>query len=430
MVLGKINTRSRAKAAYFVDQIETRSTQQTVKLVTQFFAPDYAATGQLLDELVRQLARQGLPVEVFTGQPAYADDVAEAPQLERSNNLKIRRSRVSQLWSGRIRGKALTGLLFAIRAFLHLLRHGFDKDKVLLLTTAPPFLPVVGYLMSLLFNTPYVVILYDLYPDIAVELGVVDYHHPVAKFWRWLNQRVWRRAKSLIVLSPSLKERVVGHCPDIADRVEVIHSWADPELIRPIEKKDNWFARKHGLVDTFTVLYSGNMGRCHDIETIFEAAKLLRNEPIRFVCIGGGAKREKLIEDVAAEGLENFLFLPYQDKKDIPYSMTACDVSLVSVSEGMESLVAPSKLYPALAAGRPIAIICPEGTYLESLIKDNRCGSTFRNSDSQGLAGFLKLLAYDAGLVQDVGYEGRQMLESKFTPTLIAKAYRQLLTRV
>lgn len=428
MVLGKINTRSRTKTAYFVDQIETRSTQQTVKLVTQFFAPDYAATGQLLDELVRQLARQGMPVEVFTGQPAYADDVAEAPQLERSKNLKIRRSRVSQLWSGRIRGKALTGLLFAIRAFLHLLRHGFDKDKVLLLTTAPPFLPVVGYLISLLFGTPYVVILYDLYPDIAVELGVVDYHHPVAKFWRWVNQRVWRRAKSLIVLSPSMKERVAGHCPDIRDRIEVIHSWADPELIKPIEKRDNWFARKYDLVDTFTVLYSGNMGRCHDIETIFEAAKLLRNEPIKFVCIGGGAKREKLIEDVKAEGLEkNFLFLPYQDKKDIPYSMTACDVSLVSVSEGMESLVAPSKLYPALAAGRPIAVVCPEGTYLEELVERNGCGSAFRNGKSRKLSHFLRLLSKEANIVRKLGRHGRKVMEQKFTPTVISKKYFQAL---
>ena len=428
MVLGKLTTPS--KTAYFreqTDQVETRISQHTVKLITQFFAPDFAATGQLLDELVRQLAKQGMPVEVFTGQPGYADGIDDAPHRESSKNLNIRRSRISQLWAGRIRGKTLNGLLFAMRAFLHLLRHGFEKDKVLLLTTAPPFLPVIGYVISLLFNTPYVVILYDLYPDIAIELDVVDYHHPVAKFWRWMNQRVWRRAKSLIVLSPSMKERVVGHCPDIADRVEVIHSWADPELIKPIEKKDNWFARKHGLVDTFTGLYSGNMGRCHDIETIFEAAKLLRNEPIKFVCIGSGAKREKLIEDVAAEGLENFLFLPYQDKKDIPYSMTACDVSLVSVSEGMESLVAPSKLYPALAAGRPIAVICPEGTYLEKLVSDDNCGSVFSNGEGQKLSSFLKLLSQKPSMASKMSQQARLSIEQKFTPRIISEKYFQVL---
>ena len=424
MVIGKLSTSS--KTAYFVDQV--KPAQQTVKLVTQFFAPDYAATGQLLDELVRQLARQGMPVEVFTGQPGYAYGEAEAPSREITENLDVRRSRMSQLWSNRVRGKALNGLLFAIRAFVHLLRHGFEKDKVLLLTTAPPFLPVIGYLVSLLFNTPYVVILYDLYPDIAVELGVVDYHHPVAKLWRWINQRVWRRAKSLIVLSPSMKERVAGHCPDIRDRIEVIHSWADPELIKPIEKKDNWFAREHGLVDTFTVLYSGNMGRCHDIDTIFEAAKLLRNEPIRFVCIGGGAKRKKLIEDVKAEGLEeNFLFLPYQDKKDIPYSMTACDVSLVSVSEGMESLVAPSKLYPALAAGRPIAVVCPENTYLEEMLQSVGCGETFRNRDSEGLARFIEKLLNNLLLVRQMSQQGRQEMERCFTPEAIGKQYFRTL---
>ena len=426
MVIGKLHTPP--KTAYLVDQPQARVTHSTVKLVTQFFAPDYAATGQLLDELMRQLASQGMPVEVFTGQPGYAYGEPTAPHRESANNLEIHRSRMSQLWPNRIRGKAINGLLFAIRAFLHLLRHGWKKDRVLLLTTAPPFLPVVGYLISLLFNTSYVVILYDLYPDIAIELGVVDYHHPVAKLWRWLNQRVWRRAQSLIVLSPAMKARIVGHCPDIADRIEVIHSWADPELIKPIEKKDNWFAHKHGLVDTFTVLYSGNMGRCHDIKTIFEAAKLLRDEPIKFVCIGGGAKREKLIEDVKAEGLEKiFLFLPYQDKKNIAYSMTACDVSLVSVSEGMESLVAPSKLYPALAAGRPIAVICPEGTYLESLLNTGRCGSTFRNGDSLGISNFIKLLRAKPNSVIEMGYQSRQLMTRNFTSDVISKEYLNLL---
>ena len=426
MVIGKLHTPP--KTAYLVDQPQARVTHSTVKLVTQFFAPDYAATGQLLDELMRQLASQGMPVEVFTGQPGYAYGEPTAPHRESANNLEIHRSRMSQLWPNRIRGKAINGLLFAIRAFVHLLRHGWKKDQVLLLTTAPPFLPVVGYLVSLLFNTSYVVILYDLYPDIAIELGVVDYHHPVAKLWRWLNQRVWRRAQALIVLSPSMKERVVGHCPDIAERVEVIHSWADPELIKPIEKKDNWFARKYDLVNTFTVLYSGNMGRCHDIDTIFEAAKLLRNEPIKFVCIGGGAKREKLIEDVKAEGLEeNFLFLPYQDKKDIPYSMTACDVSLVSVSEGMESLVAPSKLYPALAAGRPIAVVCPENTYLEEMLQSVGCGETFRNRDSEGLARFIEKLLNNLLLVRQMSQQGRQEMERCFTPEAIGKQYFRTL---
>lgn len=428
MVLGKLDTPS--KAAYFVDQSKTVATQQTVKLVTQFFAPDYAATGQLLDELVRQLASQGMPVHVFTGQPGYAYGEATAPHRESAKNLEIHRSRMAQLWPNRIRGKAINGLLFAVRAFLHLLRHGWKKDQVLLLTTAPPFLPIVGYLISLLFNTPYVVILYDLYPDIAIELGVVKYNHPISRLWRWFNQRMWRRAKSLIVLSPAMKARIVGHCPDIVDRIEVIHSWADPELIKPIDKKDNWFAHKHGLVNTFTVLYSGNMGRCHDIKTIFETAKLLQDEPIKFVCIGGGAKRERLVGQAKSEGLKNFVFLPYQDKKDLPYSLTACDVSLVSVSPGMESLVAPSKLYPALAAQRPVITICPTKTYLRTLIDKAKCGANFSNGDSAGLAEFIRMLSVDNFMVQRMSNSSRHCLENLFTVKIIAQQYSSVLFRI
>lgn len=427
MVLGKLDTSS--EIVHVSDQSRLVPSRQKIKLITQFFAPDYAATGQLLDELARQLAQQGTAVEVFTGQPSYAYSGVTAPHRELSENLKVHRSRATKLWSNRIRGKALNGLLFVVRASLHLLRYGWQKDKVLLLTTAPPFLPVVGYLMNLLFDLPYVVILYDLYPDIAVELGVVDDNHPISRLWRWLNQYVWQRAAALVVLSPAMRERVLGHCPTVADRVAVIHSWADPELIKPIEKKNNWFAHKYDLVDPFTVLYSGNMGRCHDVETIFEAAKLLRNEPIRFVCIGGGAKRGKLIQAVEKEGLKNFLFLPYQDKKDIPYSMTACDLTLVSVSEGMESLVAPSKLYPALAAMRPIAAICPEGTYLRDLLTQADCGSSFSNGDGAGLADFIRLLANNQHLVRHMGNAGRQYLEELFTVDIIAQQYNSVLSK-
>lgn len=92
-----------------------------------------------------------------------------------------------------------------------------------------------------------------------------------------------------------MKQKIVGHCPEIGDKISIIHSWAKPEAIVPIAKRENWFAWKYNLVNKFTVLYSGNMDRCHDINTILEAAKELQDEPIQFVWIGGGAKRDELI---------------------------------------------------------------------------------------------------------------------------------------
>lgn len=397
-----------------------------ISVTSEFFPPDYAATGQLIEELVKQLEQQGVNIEVFTGQPGYAFSTDKAPAVEHSGGIRIQRSRSTQVWSGRIRGKAVNGVLFTLRAFIHLVKN-FRRHNVFLLTSAPPFLPIAGYLANLCFRVSYVCLLYDLYPDIAIELGVVSRNHPLTGFWRELNRKIWRKSKGIVVLSPDMKERIIAICPEVADKVSVIHSWGDPELIVPMAKENNWFAKKHNLVNKFTVLYSGNMGRCHDIDTILETAKQLQDEPIQFVCIGDGAKRERLIQEVNQLGLTNFLFLPYQDKQVLPYSLTACDLSLVSVEAGMESLVAPSKLYPALAAGRPVAVICSKYSYLRQLIADGKCGKAVENGDSLALAEFIRRLNSDRKLAERMGKASRQYLQSNFTPQIIAKQYLSVL---
>lgn len=403
-------------------------TEQAIKLsvVTQFFPPDYAATGQLIEELVRELAILGVDIEVFTGQPGYAFGTASAPSVEKVGGVKIKRSRTSQIFSGRIRGKAVNGILFFIRALSHLFRHNRSYN-LLLVTTAPPFLPLIGYLANLLFGMSYICILYDLYPDIAVALGVIPKHHIITRFWMSINRLIWRNAKSLIVLSPDMKKRVVANCPEIADKVAIIHSWADADLIVPIPKQDNWFAWKHNVVDKFTVLYSGNLGRCHDMETILEAAQLLQDEPIHFLFVGGGAKAKLLKQEVKRLRLQNFQFLPYQEKQDLPYSLTACDMSLVSVEEGMETLVAPSKVYGALATGKPMAVICPKHSYLQDLMAEIDCGKAFENGDSHGLAEFIRKLNHDSQLAKQMGKAARLYMELHFTPQQISKQYLKVL---
>ncbi|MDK2411935.1 glycosyltransferase family 4 protein [Aphanizomenon sp. PH219] len=400
----------------------------TLSVITEFFPPDYAATGQLIEELVKQLEKQGINIKVFTGQPGYAFNTAQAPALEQLGHVRVQRSRSTQIWSNRIRGKAVNGVLFTLRAFLHMIRNA-GKNDVFLLTSAPPFLSIAGYLTHVFLKSAYVCLIYDLYPDIAIALGVVSHKHWLAKFWWAINRQIWQKSIGIIVLSPAMKERVVAICPEVADKVSVIHNWGDPELIVPIAKEKNWFAKQHNLDSIFTILYSGNMGRCHDTDTILATAKQLQDEEIQFVCIGGGPKRESFIQDVKRLGLKNFLFLPYQEKSVLPYSLTACDLSLVSVQLGLENLVAPSKLYPALAAGRPIAAICPKDSYLRQLITDGQFGISIDNGDSDSLSKFILNLKSDRQLAEKMGNASREYLQSNFTPEIIAKQYINVLEK-
>ncbi|MUL37279.1 glycosyltransferase family 4 protein [Gloeocapsopsis dulcis] len=398
-----------------------------LSIFTQFYPPDYAATGQLIEELAVQLGRLGIQVQVFTGQPGYAFRKASAPAKERLNRVSVQRSRTSRLFPARIRGKAINGLLFFIRCILHIIKHVGSGD-ILLLTSAPPFLPIIGYIAKLCFGTPYICLLYDLYPDVAVELQVVSSKNLLVKTWDWINKKVWQKADGLIVLSSTMKDRVTAKCPEASNKISIVHNWANPSWIIPIAKQNNWFALKYDLVKKFTVLYSGNMGRCHEMDTILAAARQLEDESIQFVFIGGGAKRQSCIEQVKKLGLSNCQFLPYQDKQDLPYSLTACDLSLVSISPGMEGIVAPSKLYGILAAGRPVAAICESNSYLRSLLSEANCGAAFSNGDADGLTVFIRRLANDSYLSEQMGIAGRKYLQSNFTPEIIAKQYSKVLS--
>lgn len=399
-----------------------------VSIITQFYPPDYAATGQLIEELAQNLIQQEIQIQILTGQPAYGQEKQPiAPPRENKKPLAVRRSLTSRFWPQPLFGRAINGLLFCFRSGLRLFKPSYRGD-VLLLTTEPPYLLVVGYFAKLIFRMPYVCLLYDLYPDVAVSLKVLSEEHWITKFWNWINQKVWEEAQGIIVLSSSMKGRIVAKCPEIADKITVIHSWSDPNYITPKPKPENPFAIKHNLVKPFTVLYSGNMGRCHDMETIMGTAWELKDEPIQFVFIGGGAKSDECYQTLIQKWqLSNCLFLPFQPKTDLPNSLTACDLSLVTISEGMEGLVVPSKLYGILAAGRAVAAVCEKHSYLCQLLEEANCGQTFVNGDSKGLANYIRYLSANPQKVEELGQAGRRYLETHFTPEVIAQEYAKVL---
>lgn len=397
-------------------------------IVTQFFPPDYAATGQLIEELAGNLREYQIKPYVFTGQPGYAFAQANALKRELTpQRVEIRRTQTTRLWSKQVGGKTLNGLLFCLRAGVQIVKHHKEID-VLLLTTAPPFLSVIGWLANLLFGIPYICLIYDLYPDVVTELGVSKNNSFIVKVWHKVNHLVWGRARQIIVLSSTMEKRLLSKHPDLIDKVKVIHNWANAQKIKPMDKQDNWFAKEHQSDRQFTVLYSGNLGRCHDADTILATVKLLQDEPIQFVFIGAGVKYQECLQQISAMGIENCRFLPYQPKEVLPYSLTCADLGLVSIAPGLEGVIAPSKLYGLMAAGVPIAAICEPHSYLRSLVNGIGFGACFDNNDAENLADFISGLAQNPKEAKNMGSIGRQYLLNNFTPQITARQYAKEIT--
>jgi glycosyltransferase involved in cell wall biosynthesis len=405
----------------------SRSRQPRLSVVSQFFSPDFAATGQLLEDLTNRLSASGLQVQILSGMPAYAYTSSHAKRIEFKPNRCIRRTSASRFWPRRIRGRAVNGVLYCLRICLRLLRYSRRGDLILY-TTEPPYLPLLGWLIHRLTTTPYLVLLYDLYPDVLVELGVIQHQHPLTRLWRQINQWVFADAQELIVLSGPMAERVLRSAPTVASKLNVIPSWADPDQIKPIPKAENWFVRKHQLQTRFTVLYSGNQGRCHDLVTVLAAAtRLQHDDQVHFLFVGGGPQNEHLRLLVDRWSLSNCQFLPYQELSDLPYSLASADLALVTLSVQSEGLVAPSKLYGHLAAGTPIAAVTPASSYLHQLVEDEGCGRWFANGDADGLASWILDLKRNPADARAMGAAGRKLLQRTASPQIVVDQYRMLI---
>ena len=158
--------------------------------------------------------------------------------------------------------------------------------------------------------------------------------------------------------------------------------------------------------------YSGNLGRAHAVEPVVELIALLADEPeLAFLFIGAGAGYRPLRAAVAARGFEHVLFRPYQDQALLPQSLTAPDVHLVTLRPEWEGLVMPSKLYGALAAGRPVAFIGdPEGDVAR--IVRGGPGLVARPDAMSALAAELRALRRDPARLRRMGIAARQAYEA------------------
>ncbi|MFN3700975.1 MAG: glycosyltransferase, partial [Alphaproteobacteria bacterium] len=138
----------------------------------------------------------------------------------------------------------------------------------------------------------------------------------------------------------------------------------------------------------FRVLYAGTLGRAHPYKVILNAAAILAqsNPEIEFVFVGDGKGFEKLAQERTRMGLENVRLLPYQPNSGLKEVMESGDVHLISMRENAAGCLVPSKLYSALAVGRPCVFVGPEACEAAKVIEDYRAGEVIPQGDAALLA--------------------------------------------
>jgi glycosyltransferase involved in cell wall biosynthesis len=209
-------------------------------------------------------------------------------------------------------------------------------------------------------------------------------------------------------------------------RIRVIPNWADGEAIFPVAADANPFRAEHALDGRFVVMYSGNIGVGHELDTFAEAAMQLEHErpEVLFLFVGDGNRRAELERRV--RGLGNVRFLPYQPRDRLSESLSAADVHLVSLRRGLEGLIVPSKLYAALAVGRPVLYVGPEGDQ-RTLISDEGVGSSVSPGQAKELALAIARYADDRELWRAAGERARRLLERCYERKGATRRWREVL---
>lgn len=404
----------------------------SVVLVSQFFHPDTSANSTVLSELAVGLADRGVDVSVVTTQPSYTSEDRESqePKQEVHKGVSVRRLPASRFDrnEGLVK-RMLNELSFFMIAFLYLTVR--KRGDVVLLPTAPTFLPIASWPLRLRGYKP-VPIVMDLYPAMAVALGYLEQDSPIRRIWDWLNQRAFQRALAIVVIGETMAERIQAEYGDLP--VRVIHNWEDGEFIEPIEKTENPFAKEHEFTDQFTLLYSGNLGRHHDLKSLIDAAAILEAEadeadhpPFEFVFIGEGGQKEALQRRAEELNLSSVRFLPYQPVDVLPQSLTSADVSIVTMAEGVEGLCVSSKFYTALASGQAVLSISASNSEIARVVNETGCGVHVEPEDPEQIAQHVREWIQNPDTVNEMGEMAREVFESRFTKSVAIDSYVDVL---
>ncbi|MDD3581628.1 MAG: glycosyltransferase family 4 protein [Desulfobacca sp.] len=403
-----------------------------ILLITPYFPPEVGSAAHLFYELGQALKGRGHEVLVLTGQPRY--HVAE-PRGTTRRRLLVREHfqglRVWRVFNLEIPWNVpvLRGLDQFASAFLTLLAGlSLPAFDVALVYSPPLPLALAALGLGRLRRRPVVVNVQDLFPQSAVDLGVLRQPQLIRMFKK-LESWVYGHADLLTVHSPGNRRYIINAGAN-PERVTVLPNWIDTAAIRP-GPRHNGLRAALGLNDQFVVAFAGIMGYSQDLETVLKSARLLKDQAdIVFLMVGDGVEKPKLVEFVKINRLDKVIFLPMQPKAKYPEVLAASDLCLATLRPEVRTPVVPSKLLSIMAAGRPVLASLPLDGDAPRLINEAGCGVVIPPAEPNTMARAILDLYQDAERRGQMGRQARQYAEQHLSVAAVAGQLEGILRQV
>lgn len=269
--------------------------------------------------------------------------------------------------------------------------------------------PPMSYFCSLIFKRPFSIIVYDAYPDALRNIGIKEGHW-IYDLWSKWNCKLFSKAHKVYTLSEGMALQLTKYVA--RERIKVVPLWSGSENFAPIPKNKNPFVKEHKLEDKFIVLYSGNMGYTHNVDTLIDVADILKdNHQIHFLFIGDGKKKSEMVEAVKKKKINNCSFLDWQTTDILPYSLASADIGVVTLNEETVKTSVPSKTFNLMAVGSPLLCIATQDAEIAKIVNKYKNGIVCSSNQVEKIADFILELSNNNSKMKELSHNS--LLASK-----------------
>lgn len=379
--------------------------RQKILLVSQVYAPDPAAVARLMADVGTELAQRGHEVVVLTADRGYDNPAVKYKASVTDEGIAIRRLPLCSFGKRSMLRRLLGGLSFTFQAAWHALV--MRRLHTIVVSTSPPMASLSAVVVGALRRVRVVYWPMDLNPDQVLALGLASERNVSVRVFEWLNRAILRRADTVIALDRAMARRLENKWP-VSNKLVIVPPWPEEDEAEAVPHDANPFRRQHDLDGKTVIMYSGTLGPSNPVETILRAAERLEDDPrIVFLFVGGGTG----MAEVRARTLSNVRCLPYEPLSRMRFSLSAGDVQLVSLGDGMAGIVHPCKVYGAMATSRPILFLGPDTSHVSEMMSRSAFGWEVRHGDVEGAVQAIREIAdADPRSLRQMGTRARELI--------------------
>lgn len=399
-------------------------------ILTQYFPPEVGAPQNRLFELAIRLSKVGVEITVLTAMPNYPKMVIHEKYIgknyayEEMEGLKIHRSYIYVSKDRSILKRLLNYFSFVFSSLkVGLMKTG--KYDFILCESPPLFLGISAYLLAKKKNAKLIFNVSDLWPESAEKLGLVT-NKALLKISTWLEEFLYKKSAFITGQTQGIVANIKNRFP--TKTVYWLPNGVDLSYYDPSKYNSDWRSSHNFLADDFIFLYGGIIGHAQGLEVILNAANILRyNSKIKFILLGDGPEKERLIKISEHLNLKNIYFYDPVSKLDMPNVVSACTATIVPLKRlDLFKGAIPSKIFESLAMKKPI-LLGVEGEAKQLFIDEGKCGLFFTPESETELATVILKMVDNLSFVEELGANGRKYVVQKFNRNIIADGFYSLL---